>query len=415
MIPVSEPLLAGSELDYLRDCIATGWISSSGKYVERFEQDWADYCGVKHGIAVSNGTAALQIAVDALRLEPGDEIVMPSFTIISCLLAVIRAGAKPVLVDSDRETYCMDVEQAAAAITPRTRAIMPVHIYGHPVDMDPLLDLAEKHGLAIIEDAAQAHGSQYFSHRGAHEAWRRCGSLSTISAFSFYANKPVTTGEGGMVLTDSDVLAERCRSLRDLCFQPRRFFHEELGYNYRLTNMQAAIGVAQVEGISGILERKRRIGALYAALLADVEGIKLQGQRDWARVNYSMISVVLQDEVRMDAFEFAALLGSMGVDSRPFFMGMHEQPVLRARGLFEGVHLPVTERLYRRGLYVPSGLALTEAQIETVASTVKDAVASTIRNSGIRGADLKNGSGYQVTPPGGRRASSKRDIRESTS
>jgi perosamine synthetase len=228
MIPVSESLLAGNELDYLRDCIVSGWISSAGKYIERFEQGWADYCGMKHGVAVSSGTAALQIAVDALRLEPGDEVIVPSFTVISCCLAVMRAGAKVVLVDSDPDTYCMDVGQAAAAITSRTRAIMPVHIYGHPVDMDPLLDLAERHSLAIIEDAAQAHGCEYFGRRRGLGAWHRCGSLGTLSTFSFYANKSITTGEGGMVLTDSDTLAERCRSLRNLCFGWRRFSHPVL-------------------------------------------------------------------------------------------------------------------------------------------------------------------------------------------
>jgi perosamine synthetase len=381
MIPVSEPLLAGSELDYLRDCIATGWISSSGKYVERFEQDWADYCGVKHGIAVSNGTAALQIAVDALRLEPGDEIVMPSFTIISCALAAVRAGATPVVVDSDPDTYCIDVEQIAAAITPRTRAIMPVHIYGHPVDMDPLFELAQRHGLAIIEDAAQAHGCQYFSRRGGEMGWRRCGGLGAVSAFSFYANKLVTTGEGGMVLTDSDALAERCRSLRNLCFQQRRFHHEELGYNYRMTNMQAAVGVAQVERISDMLERKRRLGALYDELLADVPGIKRPARREWARVNHWMYALVLEDEVGIDAFEFAAGLKARGVDTRPFFSGTHEQPALRARGLFGGVRLPVAERLYRRGVCLPSGPTLTQAQIVSVADAVKDVVASATKRT----------------------------------
>ncbi len=376
MIPVSEPLLAGNELGYLRDCVATGWISSGGKYIERFEQDWAGYCGKRHGVAVANGTAALQIAIDALRLDPGDEIIMPSFTIISCALAAVRAGATPVVVDSDPETYCIDVRQAAAAITARTRAIMPVHIYGHPVDMDPLLDLAEKHGVAIVEDAAQAHGCEYLSCRDGQKAWRRCGGLGTVSAFSFYANKLVTTGEGGMVLTDSDALAERCRSLRNLCFQPRRFYHEEFGYNYRLTNMQAAVGVAQVERMSDILDRKRRIGGLYDALLADVPGIALPPRRERARTNNWMYSLVLEDEVEMDAFQFATRLKAEGIDTRPFFMGMHEQPALRARGLFEGVRLPVAERLHRRGVLVPSGLALTEKQVETVARAVKAVLAS---------------------------------------
>jgi perosamine synthetase len=374
MIPVSEPLLAGNEFAYVRDCFESGWISSAGSYIERFEQSWADYCGMKHGIAVSNGTTALQVAVDALRLGPGDEIIMPSFTIVSCALAAVRAGATPVLVDCDPATWCMDVTQVADAITPRTRALMPVHIYGHPVDMDPLWELAERHELAIIEDAAEAHGCEYFSRRGGRNSWQRCGSLSTISIFSFFANKLVTTGEGGMVLTNSDALAERCQSLRNLCFESRRFHHEELGYNYRLTNLQAAIGVAQVERMAEILALKRRNGALYDTLLAEIPGVTLQAKRDWARVNYWMYGIVLGDGVAIDAFELASRLKGRGIETRPFFKGMHEQPVFHKRGLFAGMRLPVTERLYRRGLYVPSGMTLTEAQIEIVVKAVKGAL-----------------------------------------
>jgi perosamine synthetase len=385
MIPVSEPLLAGNELDYLRDCVATGWISSGGKYIERFEQGWAGYCGKKHGVAVANGTAALQVAIDALRLGPGDEIIMPSFTIISCPLAVLRAGATPVVVDSDPETYCLDVGQVAAAITPRTRAIMPVHIYGQPADMDLLLDLAERHGLAIIEDAAQAHGCEYLSRRDGQKVWRRCGGFGDLSVFSFYANKLVTTGEGGMVLTDDDGLAERCRSLRNLYFQPRRFYHEEFGYNYRMTNMQAAVGVAQVERMPDTLDRKRRMGAHYDGLLENVEGITLPAKLEWARTNCWMYSLVLEDLVAINAFEFATRLRAEGVDTRPFFMGMHEQPVFRKRGVFEGLRLPVTERLYRRGVCLPSGLTLTEAQVETVARAVKDVIASATKRRLVAG------------------------------
>ncbi len=375
MIPVSTPALLGNEAAYVRDCIESGWISSAGGYLERFEQSWAQYCGMKHGIAVSSGTAALQICGDALGLEPGDEVIMPSFTIISCVLAVVRAGAIPVLVDCDAETYCIDVELVAAAITPRTRAIMPVHIYGHPADMDALWSLAERHGIAIIEDAAQAHGSEYCSRRSAEDQWRRCGSLGTLAVFSFYGNKLVTTGEGGMVLTNSDQLAQRCRSLRNLGFQPQRFRHDELGYNFRMTNIQAALGVAQVERIADTLVSKRSIGAQYNALLATVSTLKVPTVRNWARVNYWMYAVVLTDAADMDAVGFAVQLRDRGVDSRPFFMGLHEQPVLRQRGLIRELRLPVTERLYRRGLYLPSGPALTTAQIEYVASAVKDILA----------------------------------------
>ena len=375
MIPVSEPRLAGNESRYVEDCIAAGWISSAGKYIEQFESNWAEYCGMAHGVAVSSGTAALQVAVDCLRLGPGDEVIMPSFTIISCALAVIKAGATPVVVDCDPETYCVDVGQVAAAITRRTRAIMPVHMYGHPADMDLLLELSERHGLAIIEDAAQAHGCEYLTRNSAISVWRRCGGLGTLSTYSFYANKLITTGEGGMVLTNSAELAERCRSLRNLCLRSPRFHHSELGYNYRLTNLQAAMGVAQYERLPQALARKRKIAARYSELLAPLANIRLPSQREWARANYWMYAIVLGDEVEADASEFATLLKQEGIDTRPFFLGMHEQPVLRARGLFEGLRLPVTERLSRRGLYLPSGLTLSDEQIGTVAGAIKEILA----------------------------------------
>jgi perosamine synthetase len=374
MIPVNDLLLAGNEAEYVRDCLETGWISSSGSYIERFEGGWAQYCGQKHGIAVSNGTTALQVAVEALRIGPGDEVIVPSFTIISCVLAIVRAGAVPILVDCDPETYCMDVDHVIAVITSRTRAIMVVHMYGHPVDMDPLWAIADRHGLAIIEDAAQAHGCEYFSRRDGNNAWHRCGGLGTVSTFSFFANKLVTTGEGGMVVTDDDAVADRARSLRNLCFGANRFHHEDLGYNFRLTNVQAAVGLAQVERINEILARKRRMGAIYDEQFAEICGIRVQAKRDWARVNYWMYGLVLDDTIAMDAFEFAGRLKHLGVDTRPFFKGMHEQPAFHARGLFCNLKLPVTESLYRRGLYVPSGVAITEEQIRHVVTAVRDAL-----------------------------------------
>jgi len=375
MIPVNEPWLTDDDRSNVMDCVSTGWISSTGRYIDQFEREWAGYCGMRHGITVSNGTTALQVAVDALRLGPGDEVILPSFTIISCALAVVRAGATPVVVDCDPETYCMDLGQTAAAITPRTKAIMPVHMYGHPVDMDSIMELADKHGLAIIEDAAQAHGCEYASRRDGKNSWRRCGGFGTLSVFSFYANKLITTGEGGMVLTSDDDLAVRCRSLRNLCFTPRRFQHEELGYNYRLTNIQAAMGAAQVRRMDQILARKRRMGALYNELLADLPLLRLPVARDWARINYWMYAIMLDEKSGMDAFALAASLKAKGVETRPFFSGMHQQPVFHRLGLFRDVKLPITERLYRQGLYLPSGLALTEEQIRAVAVGVHEVLA----------------------------------------
>lgn len=369
MIPVNEPALGERELEYVTECVRTGWISSAGSFISRFEDEWAAYCGRRHGIAVANGSVALQAAVAALGISEGDEVIMPTFTIISCATAVTAVGAIPVLVDSDPETWCMDVSQVEQRITPRTRAIMPVHIYGHPVEMEPLLALAADRGVAILEDAAEAHGAEC---RVGGE-WRRCGSFGEASCFSFYANKLVTTGEGGMAVTDDDGVAERLRSIRNLAFGPgRRFLHEELGFNFRLTNLQAALGVAQVERIDEIVARKRTIGQRYSDGLAGVRGIQLPVEREWARNVYWMYGIVLDDDVPFDAEHFAEELRAREVDTRPFFLGLHEQPALRRRGLFDGETYPVSERTARRGLYLPSGLALTDEQVDDVVAAVGD-------------------------------------------
>ena len=373
MIPVNEPRLGKREEELLLDCVRSGWISSAGKYIEEFENGWAAYCGRRYGIAVSNGTAALQVAVACLGLQPGDQVIMPGFTIISCALAVIYNGGVPVLVDSDARTWCMDVKRVREKITPRTHAIMPVHIYGHPVDMDPLLNLAKEHNLAVIEDAAEAHGAEYLSGRNSQPGWRRCGSFGDVSCFSFYANKLVSTGEGGMVLTDNLALAERARSLRNLCFQPnRRFYHEELGFNFRLTNIQAALGVAQLERMEQIVARKRSLGQTYNAMLGDIDGLQLPVEEPWAKNVYWMYGVVISEKIGIDATELARRLKGREIETRPFFLGMHEQPILRERGLFKEEEYPVTERLARRGLYLPSGLALTDQQIQKVAEVMHE-------------------------------------------
>ena len=365
MIPVNEPHLGARELEFVSECVRTGWVSSSGKFITEFENRWAQYCGRKHGVAVSNGTVALQLAFEALDLKPGDEVIMPTFTIISCAQAVVFAGGTPVLVDSDARTWCMDTTQLKNKITARTRAIMPVHIYGHPVDMEPVTNLAEKHGLAVIEDAAEAHGAEYRS--------RRCGSFGLMSCFSFYANKLVTTGEGGMVLTDDRALAERLRSLRNLCFLPgRRFYHEELGFNFRLTNLQASLGVAQIERMDEIIRKKRWIGEEYTHRLQHLKTIQLPVEEKWARSVYWMYGIVLSPDTRMNAVEFAEKLKSRGIETRPFFLGMHEQPVFQRQGLFKGECYPVAERIARQGLYLPSGIGLTPEQLRTVCNGVNE-------------------------------------------
>lgn len=364
-IPVNEPSLTGNEKRYLAECIDSGWISSEGPFVQRFEEEFSRRVGRGHGIAVANGSGALDIAVAALGLGPGDEVILPAFTIISCAAAVVRAGAVPVLVDSDPATWNMDPGEVARRVTPRTRAIMVVHIYGLPVDLDPLLELARHRGLKVIEDAAQMHGQSY---RG-----KPCGSFGDVSTFSFYPNKHVTTGEGGMLLCDDPELAERCRSLRNLCFQAKkRFVHEELGWNYRMSNLQAALGVAQLERLDHFVARKRRMGARYGELLAGTPGIELPlAATGYADNIYWVYGLVLDEEAGLDAAEAMRRLGSLGIGTRPFFWPMHEQPALQKLGLFAGERFPVAERMARRGFYLPSGIALSDAQLERVAAAVK--------------------------------------------
>ncbi len=363
-IPVNTPLVDGNEEKYLSECIRTGWISSEGPFVKRFEREFAHMMGCAHGVAVSNGTAALDVSVEALGIGPGDEVILPTFTIISCIGQIVRAGAKPVLVDSDPITWNMDVSQIENKITSRTKAIMVVHIFGLPVDMDPVLKIAQRHGLKIIEDAAQMHGQKY---KG-----KPCGSFGDISTFSFYPNKHITTGEGGMIVTNDEQLAETCRGLRNLCFQAnKRFVHERLGWNYRMTNLQAALGLAQLERLDEFVTRKRKMGARYTELLDGTEGIQLPVvETDYAHNIYWVFGIVLDGTLRFDAEEAMRRLHDQEIGCRPFFYPMHQQPVLRNMGLLAGESYPVAEKLYQRGFYVPSGMALTEDQIERVAETV---------------------------------------------
>jgi len=364
VIPVSEPFLNQRALDYVHDAVRSGWISSEGRFIPEFERRWADYCGVAHGVAVCNGSVALELAMAALALPSGSEVILPSFTIISCVTAVLRSGCRPVLVDCEPDTWCLDVAEVERKVTARTRAVMPVHIYGHMAEMNALMELARKLNLAVIEDAAEAHGAEYHG--------RRAGGIGAIGCFSFYANKIITTGEGGMLVTNDAKLAERARSMRNLCFRPeQRFLHTDLGYNFRMTNVQAAIGVAQIECIDDHLARKRRMAAHYGERLREVRGLRLPVQRPGAKNAYWMYAVVLDDTIGFDAVQLAARLKQQGVDTRPFFLGMHEQPVLRELGLFTGESYPVTESIARRGLYLPSGLGLTEGEIDTVCTAVQ--------------------------------------------
>jgi perosamine synthetase len=367
-IPVNEPLLNGNEKKYLLDCIETGWISAEGTFVKKFEEQMAVKVNRKYGIAVCNGSAALDVAVTAIGIGTGDEVILPTFTIISCAAAIVRAGAIPVVVDCDPYTWNMDVDQIETKITSRTKAIMVVHIYGLPVDIDSVLAIANKYGLQVIEDAAEMLGQTYHN--------LPCGSFGTISTFSFYPNKHITTGEGGMLVTDDEKLAERCRSLRNLCFQTQqRFVHEELGWNYRITNLQAALGVAQLEQLDEFVVRKRSMGEKYSKLFSDTPGIQLPvTATDYAENIYWVYGLVLGDDIPFDAAEVIRRLSADKIGTRPFFWPMHEQPVFRKMGLFEGVSCPVAEKIARRGFYIPSGLAIAETQIQQVAVAVKRAV-----------------------------------------
>ncbi len=372
MIPVNEPLLNGREKELLAQCIDTGWISSDGPFVKEFEEKFSRYIGVQHGVAVCNGTAALEAALYGIDIKKGDEVIMPSFTIISCAIAALRLGAKPVLVDIDPETWNMDVSQIESKLTSKTKAIMPVHIYGHPVDMDPVFELAKTYDLKVVEDAAEVHGAEYFSKMCGNK-WLKCGSMGDAAAFSFYANKIITTGEGGMVLTDDDVTAKRAASYRNLCFKPeKRFYHTELGYNFRMTNLQAAIGVAQLERVDEFISIKRSLGEYYRKRLSTIPGVRFQVEKPYARSVYWMYSVELNESSCVDAVTMMTGLRDRGIGTRQFFMGLHAQPVLREMGLFRGEKYLNTDRAYKQGLYLPSGLTLTEQQIDVVCDAVEE-------------------------------------------
>lgn len=363
MILVNEPLLDGNEKKYLDECIDTGWISSEGPFVKKFEQQMAQYVDRQYATACSSGTAALDLAVSALNLQEGDEVIMPSFTIISCAQALTKLGIKPVLLDSDYRTFNTKAEDIEARITPKTKAIMLVHIFGLTVDVDPILALAKKFQLKVIEDAAQMHGQEY---KG-----RKCGSFGDVSIFSFYPNKHITTGEGGMVLCDDKRLDGRLKALRNLCFGQQRFVHEEIGFNYRMTNMQAALGVAQLERIDEIVKKKRWIGETYNHLLEDLDTINLPiASTPYCDNIYWVYAITIKDDHDKTGQMIINELAGYGIGARPFFFPMHQQPVFKKAGLFADEVLPVSERLYEKGLYIPSGLALTDEQASEVSDVL---------------------------------------------
>ena len=365
MIPVCVPLLGGKELEYVADCINTAWISSKGRYVEQFENKFSNYCNCKYGITTTNGTSAIHLALASIELKEGDEVIVPAFTMIGSVFPILYCGAKPVLVDSDPETWTMDVNQIESKISDKTKAIIPVHIYGHPCDMDPILALAKKYGLYVIEDAAEAHGAEY---KG-----KKTGGLGDVGCFSFYANKIITCGEGGMVVTNNEQLAKHACALKDLSFaegKKRVYLHSEIGYNYRLTNLQAAVGLAQFERIDELVEMRRKNAKLYKTHLCEAKGIGLPPEKDWAKNVYWMFSILVKPEFKLSRDALMGELERKGVETRPFFTPMNKQPVFASMRLFEKESYPVAEDLSKRGLYLPSSSGLTPDQIQYVSDLI---------------------------------------------
>lgn len=363
MIRQNIPVLDGNERDYAMECVDTAWISSMGKYVTAFEETFSAYCGVGHGIACSSGTAAIHLALAALEIGFGDEVLVPDFTLIADSNMVILTGAKPVFVDVEPETYCIDPAKIEEKITPRTRAILAVHMYGHPCDMDALTAIAEKHGLAVIEDAAQAHGTEY---KG-----RKAGGLGRIACFSFYASKTLTTGEGGLVVTDDADLAEKCRILRSHGFEGggRVYRHRMFGFNYRLTNVQAAIGLAQTERLDHKAERKREVAGWYGELLANVPGLRLPTERSWAKSTFWNYTVLVEPAFGPGRDLVMERMEAGGVETRSGFYSLHRQPVYEGddpRYPDTTGEYPVSDRLSEQALCLPSGVGLSREDVTKV-------------------------------------------------
>jgi len=360
-IPVAEPLLGKEELENVIKAVNSGWISSKGEFIEKFEKEFAKYCGVKYGVSTSNGTTALHLALTALGIKEGDEVIIPDLTFIATVNAVTYCGARPVFVDSRPEYWCIDPEKIEEKITPRTRAIIPVHLYGHPCDMDAIMDIAKKYDLFVIEDAAEAHGAEY---KG-----KKVGSFGDISCFSFYGNKIITTGEGGMCLTNNEELADKMRILRDHGMNPKkRYWYDVIGFNYRMTNIQAAIGLVQLQKIDKFIEKKRQIARWYEEglkELAEKEMITLHPQMKWAKCVYWMYSILIKDKFGMKRDELMKKLEENGIETRPLFYPVHTMPPYKSDERFE-----IAEKIARKGINLPSGLAIKEQDILKVIKAI---------------------------------------------
>lgn len=389
MIPVNEPLIAKNTLKYVSDCVKSGWISSAGSHIQKFETEFACYLGVKHAVTTTSGTTALHLALASAGIGPGDEVIIPDLTMIAVPYAVLYTGARPAIVDVDREILNMDPAKVREFIKKdcrfektkktlidkktggRIRAVLPVHLYGHPCPMEEITAIAREYNLMIIEDAAEAHGALYYP-GGDRKKAQYAGAIGDIGCFSFYANKIVTTGEGGMVVTNNDDIAERALRLKDLAHSPhKRFLHTDLAFNYRMTNVQAAIGLAQLEDIEKHIAIKRKMAEAYKKYLSDVPGLTLPEEKSWARNVYWMYAVLVEDEFGLARDDVMAKLKEAGIDTRTFFIPVHEQPVFAKDKMYQGLSFHVSEELSKKGFYLPSGLALRQAQIKEVCGAVK--------------------------------------------
>jgi len=358
VIPVSEPNIGKEELKNITQAVKSGWLSH-GNFVDQFENDFARFCQTNYAVSVMNGTAALHLALLTLGVGAGDEVIVPALTFVATANAVSFTGAKAVLVDVDFDTWNINSQHVKAKISSRTKAIIPVHLYGHPADMDPILRLAQKHNLCVVEDAAEAHGALYKN--------KPVGGLGDIGIFSFYGNKTITTGEGGMLVTNNKKIADRARFLKAHGMSPnRRYYHPEIGFNYRMTNLQAAVGVAQLAQIRKFIQLKRRNAMLYNKYLRQVPGITLPPEKSWARNIYWMYSVLIDDNIySISRDKLMSKLQNLGIETRPFFVPLHRMPMYRASGF------PVADKLSQQGINLPSSTKLTPAEIQKIAIAIK--------------------------------------------
>lgn len=365
-LPIAEPWIDHEELELVSEAVRSGFVSSVGPFIAAFEDRFAQFCGARHGVAVNNGTAALHLALAALGVGPGDEVLIPALTFVATANAVTYVGARPVLVDVSPDHWCLETSQLRQKLTSRTKAVIAVHLYGHPCDMDALLAFAEEHGLLVIEDAAEAHGARV---RG-----RRVGALGHVGCFSFYGNKIVTTGEGGMCVTNDAALADRMQYLKGHGMRPeRRYWHEEVAFNYRMNNLQAALGLAQMGKVEAMIATKRRVASYYQDRLAPLEAagvLRLPTEMDWAESVYWLYSIVVEGS-ETGAAGLALRLRELGIETRPLFVPMHRLPPYRDSAAY-----PVAERLSERGLSLPSGVRLSAADLDRVSDAVHAALAA---------------------------------------